>query len=82
MIQMQVQLSDAQAQALKALAAAQNKSVTELIQQSVDILLSSAGRISREERKRRAIAAAGRFRSGLSDLSTAHDRYLTEAYGR
>ncbi len=36
--------------------------------------------ISREERKRRAIAVAGRFRSGLADLSVEHDRYLTEAY--
>ena len=82
MIQMEVQLSDAQAQALKALAEAQNKSVAELIQQSVDILLSTTDMTNREERKRRAIAAAGRFRSGLPDLSTGHDRYLTETYGR
>jgi hypothetical protein len=31
-----------------------------------------------EEVKRRAIAAAGRFESGISDLSTGHDRYLAE----
>lgn len=31
-----------------------------------------------EELRRRAIAAAGRFESGVSDLSTGHDRYLTE----
>lgn len=30
------------------------------------------------ERRRRAIAAAGRFRSGAADLSSNHDRYLEE----
>lgn len=33
----------------------------------------------REERRKRAIEAAGRFRSGLSDLSAEHDKYLDEA---
>jgi hypothetical protein len=33
-----------------------------------------------EERRRRALAASGRFRSGLSDLSADHDRYLEDAY--
>ena len=32
------------------------------------------------ERRRRAIAAAGRFHSGAADLSSGHDRYLDEAF--
>ncbi len=32
------------------------------------------------ERSRRAIAAAGRFRSGVADLSTAHDVYLEDGF--
>jgi hypothetical protein len=36
--------------------------------------------VHNQERKRRAIAAAGRFRSGLANLSVEHDRYLPEAY--
>jgi len=32
------------------------------------------------ELRRRAIAAAGRFQSGVADLSTAHDRYLEEGF--
>ena len=32
------------------------------------------------ELRRRAIAAAGRFRSGVTDLSTAHDRYLEDGF--
>jgi hypothetical protein len=36
---------------------------------------------TREELKSRALAVSGRFRSGLTDLSTEHDRYLEEAFG-
>ena len=32
------------------------------------------------ERRGRAIAAAGRFRSRISDLSLSHDKYLEEVY--
>jgi hypothetical protein len=32
------------------------------------------------ERRRRAVAAAGRFRSGISDLSSNHDKYLEDSY--
>ena len=32
------------------------------------------------ELRRRAVAAAGRFRSGVADLSTAHDRYLEDGF--
>jgi len=80
MVRTQVQLSEAQAQALKALAAAQNKSPADLISQAVDDFLRSMSGPDMEERKRRAIAAAGRFHSGLSGLSANHDRYLVEAY--
>jgi len=33
------------------------------------------------ELRRRAIAAAGRFQSGVADLSTAHDAYLEDGFG-
>lgn len=32
------------------------------------------------EQRRRAIAAAGRFRSGISDLSSNHDKHLEDSY--
>ncbi|MBM3284318.1 MAG: CopG family transcriptional regulator [Candidatus Aminicenantes bacterium] len=35
---------------------------------------------NQQERRRRAIAAAGRFCSGVADLSLNHDRYLEDAY--
>ena len=80
MVTTPVQLSEPQIQALERLAAAQNKSSAELIRQVVDDFLRSAGSISLEERKRRAIAAAGRFSSDVTDLATEHDQYLAEAY--
>jgi predicted DNA-binding protein len=36
--------------------------------------------IAPEERRRRAIAAAGRFRSGFKDLSSHHDKHLEDSY--
>ena len=36
--------------------------------------------IDLEERRRRAIAAAGRFCSGIPDLSSKHDKHLEDIY--
>jgi hypothetical protein len=36
--------------------------------------------IDQGERCQRALAAAGRFRSGMPDISINHDKYLEEAY--
>ena len=80
MIRTQIQLTEEQSRALKLLAAQQGKSVSELVRQSVDQLIKSAHFTDLEERRRRAIAAAGKFRSGHTDLSTEHDRHLAEAY--
>lgn len=82
MIRTQIQLTDEQATALKRLAAERNESVAELIRRGVDTLLRSISPVGPDERRRRAIAVAGRFRSGRTDLSTQHDRHLAEAYGK
>ena len=81
MVRTQIQLTEHQAKALKELAAAEERSMAELIRRSVDAFLRSSARRSRQERKRRALAAVGRFRSGVSDLSVNHDRYLGEDFG-
>jgi hypothetical protein len=82
MIRTQIQLSERQAEALKELAARQNVSVAEIIRQAVDERLRAASGIDLRQRKQRALAVAGRFHSGHSDLSVEHDRHLAEAYGR
>ena len=81
MIRTQIQLSEKQVKALRTLAARKKVSVAELIRQAVDEQLRAAATSDPEARKRRALAVVGRFHSGHSDLSTAHDRYLAEAYG-
>ncbi len=80
MIRTQIQLSEEQARALKELAAKYETSMAELIRQAVDEWLRSASSVDREERKRRAIAAAGRYHSEHTDLSIRHDHYLAEAF--
>lgn len=78
---MQIELSEEQTQALNKIAARRGQSVPELIVSSVKAMLASEAPPDREELKRRALAVSGRFRSGLTDLSTEHDRYLEEAFG-
>jgi len=80
MIRTRVQLTEEQARALRALAKARRSSVPRLIRQSIDQLIQQAGRVDDAERRRRAIAAAGRFHSGQSSISTEHDVFLVEAY--
>ena len=81
MIRTQIQLSEAQARRLKALAAERGVSVAELIRQGVDTLIP-AGAVDGEERRQRAMAAAGRFHSGQHDVSVQHDRHLAEVWKR
>ena len=80
MIRTQVQLTEEQARALKALATARQSTVAGLIRQSIDHLIRQSGGVDEKERRQRAIAVAGRFHSGRSNVSTEHDQYLTEAY--
>lgn len=79
MVRTQVQLTDDQMRTLKRLAAERGISVAELVRQGVDLLVRHAGVGNHEEQRRRALAATGRFRSGLGDLATEHDRYLAQA---
>ena len=80
MIRTQVQLTEEQARALRDLASTRRVSVAELIRQCVDTLIQSSREIDAEERRRRAVAAAGRFHSGVSDISAEHDKYLAEVF--
>lgn len=80
MHRIQVQLTEVQVRGLKELSARQNKSMAELVRKAVDGLLQASGPVDMEERKRRAIAAAGHFHSGRVDHAKEHDRYLNGAY--
>ena len=80
MVRTQIQLTEDQVQALKSLASARRVSLAELIRQSIDGFLSAQQVFDRSERKRRALAVVGKFRSDVTDLSVRHDEYLAEAY--
>lgn len=82
MVRTQIQLTDKQARRLKGLAAAQGRSLADLIRSSVDALLAASEGSDDDVRRQRALAAVGRFRSGAADLATAHDRHLADAFDR
>jgi predicted DNA-binding protein len=77
----QIQLTNEQTRALKDLSVQQNKSMAQLIREAIDTLLRSRHLPAQDDLRRRAIQAAGRFRSGVPDLATRHDDYLAESYG-
>jgi CRISPR/Cas system-associated protein Csm6 len=82
MVCTQIQLTEEQAAALKKLAAKRRTSVAKLLQCGVEIVLRSSGTVISKEQRVRAIAAAGRFHSGRSDLAEKHDEHLAEVYDK
>ena len=81
MIRTQIQLTEEQARELKELAAREKVSMAELVRRAVDDLLRRAVTVPMDERRQRAMALVGQFRSGQSDVSEKHDEYLAEVYG-
>ena len=73
----QISLSREQAQRLRRVAAQRGVSMAHLIREAVDSYVPDSA-ADRRDRARRALAAAGRFHSGLSDLSERHDEYLAD----
>jgi len=83
MVRMQVQLTEKQMNTLKSLAHKRKVSVAELIRQGVDKIIAGPEEISLEERRKRAIALAGKY--GCEDdkeanVSENHDDYLADIY--
>ncbi len=82
MVRTQIQLPEEQVAMLKEMAAAEHKSMAEIIRQSVDFFAKAKYGGGEEQRRRRALAASGQFRSGVKDLAASHDSYLTEVFGQ
>lgn len=80
MRRMQIQLTEVQLARLREIAAAQGRSMADVIRDSVERYVRGERPIDREERKQRAISAIGKFRSDQADVSEHHDRYLGDAY--
>lgn len=80
MIRTQIQLTETQARALKAQARIEERSMAELVRESVAEYLARRRGPDVQELARRARGLKGRFRSGCPDLAEAHDRYLDDAF--
>lgn len=78
-VRTQVQLTETEARALRQLAVERSTSVAALIREGVAHVIRSRYAATPEEIRRRAIAIAGRFNSGLGDLARRHDDYFAEA---
>jgi hypothetical protein len=79
MVRTQIQLTDEQARKLKDIAYQRKISMAEAAREAIDQWLQSAGSVAVDERRRRAMAAVGRFHSGKRDVSARHDEYLAQA---
>ena len=76
----QIQLTEAQARALKAQARLEERSMAELVRDCVAEYLARRSAPDVRELARRARGLEGRFRSGCPDLAEEHDRYLDDAF--
>ena len=80
MIRTQIQLTEAQARALKARARLEERSMAELVRECVAEYLMRRPVPNPRELANRARSLQGRFRSGCPDLAEAHDRYIDDAF--
>jgi hypothetical protein len=80
MVRTQIQLTEQQAKAVKAMARAHGISAAEVIRRAINVLLESTIMIDEGEKRAKALRVVGRFRSGRHDISQKHDAYLEEAY--
>lgn len=79
MIRIQIQMEENQIEWLRAEARARGVSVSQLIREGITLFRACEERFP-EEKKKRSLAAVGRFSSGASDVSERHDDYLAEAF--
>lgn len=79
-IRTQVQLTEEQARALKARARDEERSMADLVRESVSEYLARRPTQDRSDLLGRAHALTGQFHSGYPDVAENHDRHLDEAY--
>lgn len=82
MVRTQIQMTEEQARDLRDLAHESGLPMAELIRRAIDDLLAKSSRISASERRRKLMSIAGKYDSGLTDVSERHDEYLDEIYGQ
>ena len=78
MVRTQIQFTPEQIERLKGAAAERNVSVSQLVREAVDAQQEQGASAARIQRALKM--SAGKFRSGLSDISRNHDKYLAEDF--
>ncbi|RLB29811.1 MAG: CopG family transcriptional regulator [Deltaproteobacteria bacterium] len=79
MIRTQIQMEDDQIEWLRTEARLRGVSVSQLIREGIAFFRTNQERFP-EDKKKRALAAVGRFSSDSADVSERHDDYLAEAF--
>ena len=82
LIRTQVQLTESQMRQLKELARRRKVPIAALIREGTDLVLRDGMAVSDDEKRNRAMQAAGKFHAQQRDLAEGHDRYLAEAMGQ
>ena len=82
MVRTQIQLTEEQSRALKKMASSRHLSIAELVRQGVDVVLRSNIVIDASEKRKRALAMVGKYRSGKRDISKEHDKHLAEVFAK
>ena len=80
MIRTQVQLTEAQIETLRQLAARKKTSIADLVRQSIEFYLVRESQTGDLSRIQRGLEVIGKFSSGSADGSSGHDRHLADAY--
>jgi hypothetical protein len=75
MIRTQVQLTEEPAHTLNEISHRENASIAELTRRTIAQWLQTTSAIPMPERRRRALAVVGRFRSGQIDVSERRGEY-------
>ncbi|MCD6298171.1 MAG: ribbon-helix-helix protein, CopG family [Deltaproteobacteria bacterium] len=81
MIRTQIQMEEDQMNWLRVEAKERGVSVSQLVREGVALFRTQEERFP-EDKKKKALAAIGRFSSGVSDVSERHDDYLADAFGK
>ena len=82
MVRIRIRFSDEQVGLLRERARREARSVSDLVRESVTRFLDEPpAPADRRELARRADALIGKFRSGVPDLASEHDRYFAESVG-
>jgi hypothetical protein len=77
MIRLQISVSEPQARRLRRLAAERGASMAQLAREAIEAYAPD-DEVVRAQRVERALAAAGRYDSGLTDVSERHDDHLAD----